>query len=226
MAAVSLRHFRFTSFKFQAPWFLLDWMYKCSRHASCCWRHVLIRAMKQKTHVDEMFTSCSGCYRKVWVRHGGQEIEACLFRGKLNCAVVNCMCNCVMVLITAWLWRTWQKVGMARVEEVDYWCREWVKLLTRYAIYIQDRQCTCNVTLRRICESLLSWKSNKHCIFMCLCVRVPERVGGCMRVRACSLTYPVCMYLIQHHHWLSRKENLVGNEWIKLLIMRYWLQWA
>jgi hypothetical protein len=46
----------------------------------------------------------------------------------------------------------------------------------------QDRQCTYNVTLRRVHESLLPWESNKYHIFVCVC----------MRVRVCSLTYPAC----------------------------------
>jgi hypothetical protein len=47
----------------------------------------------------------------------------------------------------------------------------------------QDRQCTCNVTLRRrVRESLLPWKSNKYFISVCVCARV----------RACSLAHPAC----------------------------------
>ena len=33
-------------------------------------------------------------------------------------------------------------------------------------------QYTYNVTLRRVRESLLPWKSNKYYIFVCVCVRV------------------------------------------------------
>jgi hypothetical protein len=50
----------------------------------------------------------------------------------------------------------------------------------------QDRQCTCNVTSRRIDES------NKYYIFLCilLCDRAYGRVGACLRM--CSHTYLAC----------------------------------
>jgi hypothetical protein len=60
----------------------------------------------------------------------------------------------------------------------------------------QDRQCTYNVTMRRVCESLLQWKSNTYYIYVCVrvCARawVPMRVGVCMRVRACTPANPAC----------------------------------
>jgi hypothetical protein len=58
----------------------------------------------------------------------------------------------------------------------------------------QDRQCTYNVTLKRVRESPLPWKSNKYCICVRVrkCVRVSGDVGVRMRVRACSLAYPAC----------------------------------
>ena len=60
----------------------------------------------------------------------------------------------------------------------------------------QDRQCAYNVIMRRVRESLLEWKSNKCYIFVCVCtrafVRVPGRLGMCMPVRGCSLTYRAC----------------------------------
>jgi hypothetical protein len=57
------------------------------------------------------------------------------------------------------------------------------QIKTRQAVYY-------NITLRRVCESLLTWKNNKYYIFVCVCVPVwmPWRVGVCMR--ACSLAYP------------------------------------
>jgi hypothetical protein len=51
----------------------------------------------------------------------------------------------------------------------------------------QDRQSTCNIKMRRESELLLKWKSNKYYICVCTCVRVPERMGVCMRARACRL---------------------------------------
>jgi hypothetical protein len=52
-----------------------------------------------------------------------------------------------------------------------------------------------NVTLRRVRESLLPWKSNRY-ICVCACVSaygrlcVPCSVSVCTRVRAYSLAYP------------------------------------
>ena len=53
-----------------------------------------------------------------------------------------------------------------------------------------------SVTLRRVRESLLLWKSNKCYIVVSVCARVgacalvcvPGRVGLCMCARACSFT--------------------------------------
>ena len=39
----------------------------------------------------------------------------------------------------------------------------------------QDRQCTCNVTFKRVPESLLPWKRNKYYLLVCVWVRVHER---------------------------------------------------
>ena len=44
--------------------------------------------------------------------------------------------------------------------------------------------------MMRIRESLLPWKSNTYYIPLPVCERVSGRVGLCMRMRACSLTYP------------------------------------
>ena len=48
----------------------------------------------------------------------------------------------------------------------------------------QDRQCTYNVTLRRVCEQKLPWKSNTYCIFVCVNLRARRRVHArpCVRV--------------------------------------------
>jgi hypothetical protein len=47
----------------------------------------------------------------------------------------------------------------------------------------QDRQCVYNVTLRRVHEPLLMWKSNKYFLLLSVCVRACVRV--CVRARAC-----------------------------------------
>ena len=53
----------------------------------------------------------------------------------------------------------------------------------------QDRQCTCNVTLRCVHETTFALKSNEYYIFLCLVVCVCARgllpVAEYMRVRAC-----------------------------------------
>jgi hypothetical protein len=52
----------------------------------------------------------------------------------------------------------------------------------------QDRQCAYNVTIRRVRESLLVWKSNKYYIFVCVC----PRARGSGRMHACVCVC-VCM---------------------------------
>ena len=55
----------------------------------------------------------------------------------------------------------------------------------------QDRKYTYNVTMRRVHESLLPWKSNECYIFVSMCVRLLARVRvdalarGRVHVRAC-----------------------------------------
>jgi hypothetical protein len=44
----------------------------------------------------------------------------------------------------------------------------------------RQKQCTYNVTLRRIHELLLPWKTNNYYIFVCMCVCVPGR--ACVHV--------------------------------------------
>ena len=62
----------------------------------------------------------------------------------------------------------------------------------------RHRQLRYNVTMGRVCELFLSWKSNKYYIFFCACARagrcvwVPRLVGVSMRARACRLAYPAC----------------------------------
>ena len=62
--------------------------------------------------------------------------------------------------------------------------------------YIKCRQCACNVTLRRVRETILVVESNRYFIFLCVrvraCVEVVGSVGECMRVRAWSLAYAAC----------------------------------
>ena len=68
--------------------------------------------------------------------------------------------------------------------------------------YYQYRQCTYNVTLRRVRESLLQLIGNKYYLLICVCMQacacqrecmwVPGRVVMRMRVSACSLANPAC----------------------------------
>jgi hypothetical protein len=59
---------------------------------------------------------------------------------------------------------------------------------TKNLNYLQDRQCTYNVTLRRVRESLLQWNSKTYSIFCCMC--------EC--VRACSSACVHVALIIQH----------------------------
>jgi hypothetical protein len=48
-----------------------------------------------------------------------------------------------------------------------------------YVIWLkQDTQCTYHVTLRRVRESLLQWKSNITCVCVCVCVCARARGPG------------------------------------------------
>ena len=42
----------------------------------------------------------------------------------------------------------------------------------------EDRQCTYNLTLRRLRELLLSWNSSKYYLLVCVCVRARMWVPG------------------------------------------------
>jgi hypothetical protein len=42
----------------------------------------------------------------------------------------------------------------------------------------QDRQCTCNVTWRHVCELLLPWENNEYYIFVCVRMRVGAQACG------------------------------------------------
>ena len=75
-----------------------------------------------------------------------------------------------------------------------------------FVIYItyntkQDRQCTHNVTLRRVHENIFAVEKQKvlHicvCVQACGCLRacmwLPERVDVCMSICAYSLANPAC----------------------------------
>ena len=59
----------------------------------------------------------------------------------------------------------------------------------------QNRQCTFNVILRRVRESVLPWKAITHTrLYWCACVRARFCVGSQARERAdasaCNLAYP------------------------------------
>jgi hypothetical protein len=53
----------------------------------------------------------------------------------------------------------------------------------------------CNVTVRKVRESLFLQKSSKYYVFVCVCVHArtcAQARGRVHAVRACSLTYPTC----------------------------------
>ena len=70
---------------------------------------------------------------------------------------------------------------------------------TYYLITEQDRQCTYDVTMRRVHETIVVVEEQlvlniSLCVRVCARAneRVPGSVGVCMRVRACSCVYPAC----------------------------------
>jgi hypothetical protein len=58
--------------------------------------------------------------------------------------------------------------------------------------YLRRTRATMYVTVRRVRESLLPWKSNKYYLLVCVCVRACRYLGVCMRISACSLANPAC----------------------------------
>jgi hypothetical protein len=74
-----------------------------------------------------------------------------------------------------------------------------------FVIYItyntkQDRQCTHNVTLRRVHENIFAVEKQKSITYLCVCASLrlfacmwlPERVDVCMSICAYSLANPAC----------------------------------
>ena len=47
----------------------------------------------------------------------------------------------------------------------------------------QNRQCTCNVMLRRVRGTILPWESNKYCLLVCMYVHVTLLFLHATRVR-------------------------------------------
>jgi hypothetical protein len=78
------------------------------------------------------------------------------------------------------------------------------------------RQCTCNVTLRRVRKSLLPWKSNKYYLLICVCVRARATgsVGVCIRVRAYSLAYPA-------HNTYAPYCDIINGPWRRHICRHY-----
>jgi hypothetical protein len=52
-----------------------------------------------------------------------------------------------------------------------------------YSYIEQDRQCTYNVTIRRVRESLLPWKSSKYYLLVCVCMGARKCVHVDSRAR-------------------------------------------
>jgi hypothetical protein len=65
-------------------------------------------------------------------------------------------------------------------------------------------QCTDDVTLKRVHESLLPWKSNKYYFLVCVCVRA---LGSRVRGRVHARTMHVAL-LIQHE---TRMRHIVTS---------------
>ena len=74
----------------------------------------------------------------------------------------------------------------------------------------EKRECTYNVTLRRVRESLLLWKSDTYYIFLCVCacVHVGTRVRGqCVRV----------VLLIQNSTHMRHTVDLLASPYFSTL---------
>ena len=85
------------------------------------------------------------------------------------------------------------------------WCshfqaRRLLRVIITCFMSQQDGQCTYNVTLRRVRESLLPWKSNKYYMLVCWCMRARACVRACGYRGAwtCACAYVHVVLLIQH----------------------------
>jgi hypothetical protein len=95
-------------------------------------------------------------------------------------------------------------------------CR-WASSTWRFEHHLhcpQDRQCTCNVTMRSARESLLPWKSNKYYMCVCVCVRARGHAGTYARVallssmqRVCTMSSFVASLAPQHFSKFSHKRH-------------------
>ena len=81
----------------------------------------------------------------------------------------------------------------------------------------QKGQCKYNVTLRRVRESLLPWKSNNYYLLVCVCVHVVLLIQHTTRMRHVDF---ICGPLFLHH--IFRNYLLNGAIFRKkLLILKY-----
>jgi hypothetical protein len=71
----------------------------------------------------------------------------------------------------------------------------------------QEMQCTYDVTLRCLHETIVAVESNKYYIFLCVCVRacvVGTRAGEDMLMSTCVLCVCVCAYARASTHTQAR----------------------
>jgi hypothetical protein len=76
------------------------------------------------------------------------------------------------------------KKPLRQYQAITFWSVNIKVLLTR--------QCTYNVTVRRVRESLLQWKSKKNITYLCVFARARAYSSVCMHVRPCILAYRAC----------------------------------
>jgi hypothetical protein len=74
----------------------------------------------------------------------------------------------------------------------------------------QDRQCTYNVTLRRVHEPIVAVNSNKYYILVCVCMLTQACVRACgyTNAWACACAYVHIALLIQH---ATRRRHIVTS---------------
>ena len=69
----------------------------------------------------------------------------------------------------------------------------------------QDRQCTCNVKLRRLHETTVAVETQRYYIFLCMCVSVfvsvDSRACACARV-ALFIQHATSRYIVICDLWL------------------------
>ena len=105
---------------------------------------------------------------------------------KVGCGFELMVCRVMLVAPVC------QKIPRLRVTRMCM-CTYMYTYVRIARILQQDRQCTYNVTLRCVRESLLPWKDNEYYLLVCVCVRA----CGYPDLWACAYVHVTCLSSMQ-----------------------------